>query len=223
MRELKNDLSKLVKVDDMGISNTQNVLAKLYRQTMWDRDITVLTLHKLFKLWEEDNARANMNKKRRSRIRSASIRAVAQENITWRVFKSGLVLLCVRKFKLTLGIQNVKGEKVIVKIDHNEGLSVLFQRILDAFKINEYVFDQMLNAWWDRPDQQDLIERHRGRKPKGNLKRGLISESLTWTFFMKGLLVIGIKDVTFQLDLVWWDGVNTSHVVHEVLENTQNL
>lgn len=221
MRELKNDLSKLVKTDDMGISDTQNVLAKLYRQTMWDRDITVLTLHKLFKLWEEDNARANMNKKRRSRIRSASIRAVAQDHITWRVFKSGLILLCVRRFSLTLGIRNDKGVKRIVKIDHNEGLSVLFERILAAFNINEYTFDQMLNAWWDRPDQQVLIEKHRGRKPKGNLKRGLVSESLTWTFLMKGLLVIGIIDVTFQLDLVWWDGINTSHVVHEVLKDNQ--
>lgn len=221
MRELKNDLSKLVKTDDMGISDTQNVLAKLYRQTMWDRDITVLTLHKLFKLWEEDNARANMNKKRRSRIRSASIRAVAQDHITWRVFKSGLILLCVRRFSLTLGMRNDKGVKCIVKIDHNEGLSVLFERILAAFNINEYTFDQMLNAWWDRPDQQGLIEKHRGRKPKGNLKRGLVSESLTWTFLMKGLLVIGIIDVTFQLDLVWWDGINTSHVVHEVLKDNQ--
>lgn len=221
MRELKNDLSKLVKTDDMGISDTQNVLAKLYRQTMWDRDITVLTLHKLFKLWEEDNTRANMNKKRRSRIRSASIRAVAQDHITWRVFKSGLILLCVRRFSLTLGIRNDKGVKRIVKIDHNEGLTVLFERILEAFNINEYTFDQMLNAWWDRPDQQALIEKHRGRKPKGNLKRGLVSESLTWTFLMKGLLVIGIVDVTFQLDLVWWDGINTSHVVHEVLKDNQ--
>ena len=79
----------------------------------------------------------------------------------------------------------------------------------------------MLNAWWDRPDQQGLIEKHRGRKPKGNLKRGLVSESLTWTFLMKGLLVIGIIDVTFQLDLVWWDGINTSHAVHEVLKDNQ--
>lgn len=221
MRELKNDLSKLVKTDDMGIGDTQNVLAKLYRQTMWDRDITVLTLHKLFKLWEEDNARSNMNKKRRSRIRSASIRAVAQDHITWRVFKSGLVLLCVKRFSLVLGLRSDKELKRVVRIDHNESLATLFERILEAFNINDYTFDQMLNAWWDRPDQQELISKHRGRKPKGNLKRGLVSESLTWTFFMKGLLVLGMLDVTFQLELVWWDGTVTSHVVHEVLKDNQ--
>ncbi len=221
MRELQNDLSKLVKTNDMGISRTQNVLAKLFRQTLWDREITVLTLHKLFKLWEEDNVRANMNKKKRSRIRSANIRAVAQERITWRVFKSGLSLLCVRRFTLVLGLKSDKGEIQRVKMAHNERLTTLFGRILEAYRINDYVFDQLLNSWWDRPDQRELIERHKGRKPKGNLKRGLVSDSLTWTFFMKGLLVIGIVDVTFQLNLEWWDGIVTTHEVHELLD--QNI
>lgn len=222
MRELQNDLSKLVKTNDMGISQTQNVLAKLFRQTLWDREISVLTLHKLFKLWEDDNARSNMNKKKRSRIRSANIRAVAQERITWRVFKSGLSLLCVRRFNLVLGLKDSRGIIRKVSLAHNEKLAALYVKILEAFQINEYVFNQLLTSWWDRPDQQELIDRHKGRKPKGNLKRGLVSESLTWTFFMKGLLVIGIVDVTFQLNLEWWDGVVTTHEVHEVLDqNTE--
>lgn len=218
MRELKNDLSKLVKTDDMGISKTQNVLAKLFRQTLWDRGITALTLHKLFKLWEDEHGRATVNKKKRSRIRSANIRSVAKDKITWRVFKCGLSLLCVRKFTLVLGLKNVRGEICKVKLMHNERLSILYERILEGYGINEYLFNQHLNNWWTRPDQQEIVKRHKGRKPKGNMKRGLTSESLTWTFFMKGLALIDVVDVTYQLHLEWWDGVRTMHEVHDVID-----
>lgn len=206
----------------MGLTQTQNVLAKLFRQILWDRNITALTLHKLFKLWEDEHGRTTVNKKKRSRIRSANIRAVAKDKITWRVFKCGLSLLCVRKFTLVLGLKNDRDVIKRVKIQQNEKLATLYERILTEYGVNEYLFDQYLNSWWDRPDQRAVIERHKGRKPKGNLKRGLTSPSLTWTFFMQGLALIDIVDVTYQLHLEWWDGVVTVHEVHDIINmNTE--
>lgn len=215
--DLANDLAKLVNKPNKGVKDSRNVLAKLYRQLMWDREITPLELERIINEYEE---RAKSNTKdspmELSRKRSARIRAVAQDQITWSVFRRGLELLGVKRYTLVLAIESKDG---IIKKSGSSSTQLydLFEKIRDDWGIHDTVMKRKLKEWWKRDDQKDIIMRNNGRKPAGNLKRGLVSENITWTFFMKGLKVLDFKSASFQLNVQWVNGELSSHETHEEL------
>lgn len=215
--KLANDLAKLVDKPNKGVKDSRNVLAKLYRQLMWDREITPLELERIINEYEE---RAKKNTKdspmELSRKRSARIRAVAQDRITWSVFRRGLELLGVQKYTLVLAIESKDG-RIKKSGSSSTQLYDLFEKIRDDWGIHDPVMKRKLKEWWKRDDQKEIIERNNGRKPAGNLKRGLVSENITWTFFMKGLKVLDFKSASFQLNVQWMSGELSSHETHEEL------
>lgn len=220
--KLANDLAKLVDKPNKGVKDSRNVLAKLYRQLMWDREITPLELERIINEYEE---RAKKNTKdspmELSRKRSARIRAVAQDRITWSVFRRGLELLGVQRYTLVLAIESKDG-RIKKSGSSSTQLYDLFEKIRDDWGIHDPVMKRKLREWWKRDDQKEIIARNNGRKPAGNLKRGLVSENITWTFFMKGLKVLGFKSASFQLNVQWISGELSSHETHEELDNETN-
>lgn len=213
---MNNDLAKVMRRPDKGLGDVTNELAKMFRQVMWDEQITPTNLKELIEKWEANPYKqVSRNQKTRSRKRSAKIRALAQPQITWRVFVAGLDLFCIEKYTFRVAMRNYDDEVRMTAIVQRQPLSELFEQVREVWEVNDFKLNQYLRQWWKRPDQQHIVKRYDGRKPNGNLKRGLTSENISWHFFIKGLKVIQMKSVTYQLTLKWHDGVITTHEIHE--------
>lgn len=209
-----NELAKVAAIADKGITTAENHLSLLFRQVMYDMSIDTADLTNRLKLYDNDpNHRVPNNKMTRARRRSANIRAVANPRISWKMFCRGLRLLSARKWTLHLHHHSFDGRTRTSSINNTENLATLFLRIRESKRIDDNSFDRMLNKWYLRPDQQDLIKRHRGRKPKGNLERGLVSGTLTWSFFTLGLILTDIEYVTIELCCEWIGNQPSNHVV----------
>ena len=218
-----NELAKVAAIADKGITTAENRLSLLFRQVMYDMSIDTAELTKRLRLYDSDpNHRVPNNKMTRARRRSANIRAVAHPRISWKMFCRGLRLLSVKKWSLHLHHHGFDGRTRTSSINNTENLAILFARIRDSKRIDDNTLDRLLNKWYLRPDQQELIKRHRGRKPKGNLERGLISPTLTWFFFMTGLILIEVEYFTLELCCDWIGNQPSSHVITVQLSNDVN-
>ncbi len=218
-----NELAKVAATADKGITAAENQLSLMFRQVMYDMSIDTAELTRRLRLYDSDpNHRVPNNKMTRARRRSANIRAVANPRISWKMFCRGLRLLSARKWALHVHHHSFDGRTRTSSINNTENLSDLFLRIRESKRIDDNTFDRALNKWYLREDQQDLIKRHRGRKPKGNLERGLVSETLTWNFFMLGLVLIDVEYITIELCVDWISSTPSSHVIVKQLSNDVN-
>ncbi len=215
-----NELAKIAAARDKGIPDAKNKLALLFRQVLFDLSIDTMELNRKLKLYDNDpNNRVPNNRMTRARRRSANIRAVANPRISWKMFCRGMRLISARKWTLHIHHTGIDGKSRHASINNTEALSTLFERIRESRGIDDNTFNRLLNRWYERLDQQELIKRHKGRKPKGNLERGLTSPTLTWIFFMKGMVLLEVEYFHMELVCIWMGGLATQHTITVNLNN----
>lgn len=222
---MRNKLSELCGESDKRVGEQKiNVLSKLIRVMLYDLDITPQDLsEKLREFVKEHSPSTLRSYKAQARRRSSYFRTVTGPAITWMMFHRGLQLFDIKSYTFCFTYEFSDGVTGTLELGYGVPLRDLFERLLKARGVNDARLSLMADEWYDQPKQKEIMEKHRGRKPKGNLLRGLRSESLTWRFFMIGIEIVGVKNASFDLIITWSDNIKTMHSTdYDVLTGQPN-
>lgn len=148
--------------------------------------------------------------------------------MSWKVFTKGLDVLGFRRGVLYLNAVSKSGEDVKVQMnisnwdcqDTQGALRFLFNEVLSKWEIDEVKLPEVIRAYIhdaeDPAANQEVLF--------SNLSRELNRSSFTWPVFLRGLAVLGIAHVDFDVEAIYPPHLNEpAQVLHAAFNVEEQL
>lgn len=216
------DINGMLSAPDKRVKEASGLLSRLYRLALFELNITPFRWNFLLscyldRLAKEREMTHAMVTNERNNLR----KQLNEDDMTWPMFTRGIALLdpkqCV--FGVTLEFENeVTVSSQCNALDETvlaeQGIGHLTRMFADLTKalgkdvnnltteIDAYLSNELV--------RQNTQGRKRGND-KGNLRRELPGDNITWEVFKKGLRVLAPIKTTIYLDFVWTKRRKTHH------------
>lgn len=95
-----------------------------------------------------------------------------------------------------------------------DDLTYLWRSLLRSRKITENGFNDGLNAWLTRNITSGNIEPKSKSSVRGNVIRALSETTMTWKTLQRGLSILRVEAVRFQIDAHFPFGVVEKHDIY---------
>lgn len=108
----KERMRDLLALPDRGVGKTsgiRGVLAKLFRTMLNDFNITQITYNRLLNDYVFVEAKHENNRRDRTSIRGNLNKEFSRPTMTWKVFNKAMMLLQVRRFRITIDVERENG------------------------------------------------------------------------------------------------------------------
>lgn len=213
---MAEDMHRLLSLDDKGVSEAQNAVAKLFRSVLLERGIDRKTWDRLIRQYVTDpkNGIPN-NPTKRSSERSNVNRALCRPKITWKSFRKALALLRPKSVRYVLDLTWDPKLKLphepptqieYVPQSRQDVLCQMVRELFVAVGVNVKIWDRLVERRLDRHVRSvghNPVDRSTER---GNIRKTILNaNSYTWDNFVKALNILGVIEATFTIELTWAD------------------
>lgn len=100
-------------------------------------------------------------------------------------------------------------------------LSAFYRQILKELNIKPFTWARLMERHMNNP-RVLLSARGKNRASyRGNLRRALLKDTMTWKVFERGILFLGPRGARFTIVLEWPDGRETVHETRIDLSNVE--
>lgn len=219
---MSEDIYRLLRLSDKGVSETDNVPAMFFRTLMWDLDIDAVKWDNILKRYLRDpRSGVENNPTARSTERSNLNRALSKPSITWNQFRRIPFILNAKKAYYevipTWNSEwvypvNPPPEKVMYEVlSQDNELRRIFLEFVQRLKITPSINNILVDRWLDEvygEMESNQVDRSNER---GNVNKALYSkEDYQWPTFLKGMGILGVEYFEFNI-LLQWGKKTTSH------------
>lgn len=222
---MNSEMDTLLTLDDKGLSQTRCGVTALFRLILMDAKITS-------KVWRDkmqrylDSPRSGVsdNRAKKSSERNNLNRALAKDGITWKKFRTALRILNTKHVDHVLTIvewdetkdvpRRPKSISVESRINQDD-LHALWGELYSKMGVKPQMFVKLLSDYIDSPESGVGDNPADKSTKRGNIAKGLKSESYSWSAFVELLKIMGIRKITLTTKITWMNGKVTSHSIHQ--------
>lgn len=215
----QNDINLMLASHDKRIREASGILSRLYRLVLLERNITpykwnMLLTSYLDRMAEQPGMSQDTITNERNNLR----KGLSEPNMTFGMLTRGLAILNPRRmiFEVELAFEGDVTLKSNLDMlsPEKEGLgklSELYRNILAILGKDVNHLEKEINAYLSNTLVREEVSGRKRGNDKGNLRRELPGENITWEVFKKGLRVLAPISTIVRVKLKWNRNNETVH------------
>lgn len=216
-----NDINLILASADKRVRETSGLLSRLWRNMLIELGITgykfnIFLANYLDKLSEGQSMSQDRITNERNNLR----KGLADPDMTFDMFVRGLQLYAPREAHFEVELIFDNEERILSKInvgDECEGglgkLSYLYRDLLTQLGKDVNSLEKEIDQYLSNPLLRENTGGRQRGNDKGNLRRELPGENITWEVFRKGLRILDQQETILRVYMRW----NRSRVTQHIL------
>lgn len=219
-----NDIYTMLASHDKRIREASGILSRLYRLTLLELAITpykwnLFLINYLDKLAEEQSLSQDRVTNERNNLR----KGLSDPDMTFEMLTRGLQVLNPKEMHFTVTLLYPDDVKLNTTIDMQsveEGglgkLTVVYRRLCDMLGKDVNRLEPEIDAYLSNTLVREEVKGRKKGNDKGNLRRELPGDVMTWDVFKKGLRVLAPTETLVCVRLRWTRNRVTDHCLRIV-------
>lgn len=218
---MMKDIGDLLKRDDKYIDDAANPGAELFRRIAFDLNLTQKVWDSKLRSYLDVADGGSMSKSKRSSERNNINRSLIQDSVTWKKLRRALSVLKPLEVKYVLNLtwdpklefgKTPPTTITVVSKDRYDDLYVLFSKVFGSVVDSLMIWDNLVNRWIDKLDDQTKDNPADRSTEKGNIQKTIIRKNtLTLALFCKALSILGVISAELTIHLKWSKTHSTQH------------
>lgn len=217
-----NDIYTMLASPDKRIREAHGILSRMYRLILWELGITpykwnLLLINYLDKLTVQHSLTQDRVTNERNNLR----KGLSDPDMTFEMLTRGLSVLDPRAMTFKVELHYDDEVKVLSSIDmlspNEEGLGKLtrvYQNLCGILGKDVNHLETEIDAYLSNGLIREEVKGRKKGNDKGNLRRELPGDAMTWDVFKKGLRVLAPNTTYISVVLKWNRNKSTTHMLH---------
>lgn len=217
-----NDIYTMLASPDKRIREAHGILSRMYRLILWELGITpykwnLLLINYLDKLTVQHSLSQDRVTNERNNLR----KGLSDPDMTFEMLTRGLSILDPREMTFKVELHYDDEVKVLSSIDmlspNEEGLGKLtrvYQNLCGILGKDVNHLETEIDAYLSNGLIREEVKGRKKGNDKGNLRRELPGDAMTWDVFKKGLRVLAPNTTYISVVLKWNRNKSTTHMLH---------
>lgn len=217
-----NDIYTMLASPDKRIREAHGILSRMYRLILWELGITpykwnLLLINYLDKLTVQHSLTQDRVTNERNNLR----KGLSDPDMTFEMLTRGLSVLDPREMTFKVELHYDDEVKVLSSIDmlspNEEGLGKLtrvYQNLCGILGKDVNHLETEIDAYLSNGLIREEVKGRKKGNDKGNLRRELPGDAMTWDVFKKGLRVLAPNTTYISVVLKWNRNKSTTHMLH---------
>lgn len=219
-----NDIYTMLASHDKRIREASGILSRLYRLALLELAITpykwnLLLINYLDKLEAEQSLTQDRITNERNNLR----KGLSDNDMTFEMLTRGLTVLNPKEMHFTVTLLYENDVRLVTTIDmtspEEEGLgklTVVYRRLCELLGKDVNNLEPEIDAYLSNTLVREEVKGRKKGNDKGNLRREIPGEAMTWDVFKKGLRVLAPIETLVCVKLRWNRNRVTDHCLRIV-------
>lgn len=217
-----NDIYAMLASPDKRINEASGLLSRLYRLTLVELGIlpykwNLLLINYLDKIAEEQNLTQDRITNERNNLR----KGLNDPDMTFEMLTRGVLLFNPKEMHFTVELKFNDGVTAWTDIDmlssEESGLgklTIVFRKLCEILGKDFNKLEPEIDAYLSNDLLREEVKGRKKGNDKGNLRRELPGDNMTWDVFKKGLRVLApTLSTTIGVKLKWTRSRTTHHAL----------